>query len=70
MPRRATGAALGIVGISSYVAAGAQDVISGLLIDGSAADGVYNFLPVALFWLSACLVSFVLPVIGWKTLRK
>ena len=70
VPRRATGAALGIVGISSYVAAGAQDVISGLLIDGGSQDGVYDFLPVAIFWLSACLVSFVLPVIGWKTLKK
>ena len=70
VPRRATGAALGIVGISSYVAAGAQDVISGLLIDGGTSGAVYNFVPVAIFWLSSCLISFVLPVIGWKTLRK
>ncbi len=70
VPRRATGAALGIVGISSYVAAGAQDVISGLLIEGGTSGAVYDFVPVAIFWLSACLVSFVLPVVGWKTLRK
>ena len=70
VPRRATGAALGIVGISSYVAAGIQDVVSGLLIEGGSADGAYDFVPVTIFWLAACLVSFVLPVVGWKTLRK
>lgn len=70
VPRRATGAALGIVGISSYVAAGAQDVISGLLIQNGSAGGSYDFIPVTVFWLSACFVSFVLPVVGWKTLRK
>lgn len=35
VPRKATGAALGIVGISSYVAAGLQDITSGYLIQGS-----------------------------------
>ena len=33
VPRKATGAALGVVGIASYIAAGLQDVISGWLID-------------------------------------
>ncbi len=36
VPRKATGAALGIVGISSYFAAGIQDVASGYLIQGFA----------------------------------
>ena len=31
VPRKATGAALGIVGISSYVAAAIQDVVTGFL---------------------------------------
>ena len=70
VPRKATGAALGIVGISSYAAAGLQSVVSGLLIDGFAAEGVYNFRPVSLFWTVACLLAFTLPVIGWKYLRK
>ncbi|MBR1569504.1 MAG: MFS transporter [Bacteroidales bacterium] len=69
VPRKATGAALGIVGISSYAAAGAQSIVSGFLIDGNAADGVYNFLPVSVFWTAACFVAFVLPVVGWKYLR-
>ena len=70
VPRRATGAALGIVGVSSYAAAGLQSVASGLLIDGFASDGLYNFVPVSVFWIAACFRAFSLPVIGWKYLRR
>jgi len=70
VPRRATGAALGIVGIASYAAAGLQSVASGLLIDGNANDGIYNFIPVSIFWIAACFLAFSLPVIGWKYLKK
>ena len=35
VPRKATGAALGIVGCASYIAAGIQDVVSGYLIDSN-----------------------------------
>lgn len=73
VPRKATGAALGIVGISSYVAAAVQDIVSGYLIQGASAisasapsSDVYNFNPAAIFWMSACLLSFILPVLGWK----
>jgi len=70
VPRKATGAALGIVGISSYAAAGLQSIVSGFLIEGNAAEGVYNFGPVSIFWIIACLIAFILPVIGWKYLRN
>ena len=76
VPRKATGAALGIVGISSYVAAGIQDIASGYLIQGytetaaDMADAVYNFTPVSLFWLFAMLVAFVLPVVSWKMMKR
>ena len=76
VPRKATGAALGIVGISSYVAAGIQDIASGYLIEGNmqqaadVADAVYNFTPVSVFWLTAALVSFLLPVLNWKKMMK
>lgn len=70
VPRRATGAALGLVGIFSYVAAGIQDVASGILIDGHSTmvDGVrhYDFLPVCLFWLGASVLSFILPLFNKK----
>ena len=76
VPRKATGAALGIVGISSYVAAGIQDIVSGYLIQGyteGAADiseAVYNFTPVSIFWLFAMLIAFVLPVVTWKKMKQ
>ena len=73
VPRKATGAALGIVGISSYVAAGLQDITSGYLIQYNTVqvDGVdiYDFGPVSYFWLLAALVSFVLPVLNWKKMK-
>lgn len=70
VPRKATGAALGIVGVSSYAAAGLQSLVSGLLIDGNSIDGIYNFLPVSIFWIIACFIAFSLPVVGWRYLRK
>ncbi len=72
VPRKATGAALGIVGISSYVAAAVQDIVSGYLIQGGSAEmeqSVYDFTPVSIFWLSACLLSFVLPILGWNRMK-
>ena len=81
VPRKATGAALGIVGISSYMTIGVQNIVSGLLIDRFSVqkqvltDGVlqtvteYNFVPVAIFWLTAVLISFLLPVFNWKRLK-
>lgn len=74
VPRKATGAALGIVGISSYIAAGLQDITSGYLIQYNTAQvngaDVYDFGPVSYFWLAAALVSFVLPVLNWKKMKK
>lgn len=35
VPRKATGAALGIVGLASYAAAGLMNIVSGVLIDGN-----------------------------------
>ena len=63
VPRKATGAALGIVGISSYVAAAIQDVVTGYLIEGGA-DKAYDFTSAAIFWTAACVLSFVLPVLN------
>lgn len=74
VPRKATGAALGVVGISSYIAAGMQDITSGYLIQGymTQVDGVdvYDFGPVSWFWIVASIVAFVLPVLNWKKMKK
>ena len=73
VPRKATGAALGVVGISSYIAAGLQDIISGYLIEGFTVveNGVdvYDFGPVSYFWIVASVMSFVIPVVNWKKMK-
>ena len=78
VPRKATGAALGIVGISSYVAAGLQDITSGYLIQYNTTEvlnaageinKVYDFGPVLWFWVVAAVISFALPVLNWNKLR-
>lgn len=80
VPRKATGAALGVVGMASYVAAGIQDVVSGWLIDGNSTmieridettchmvqTTQYDFTPVAVFWVVASVISFLLPILNWK----
>lgn len=75
VPRRATGAALGIVGVASYIAAGLQDVISGWLIESNTtilADGSreYDFTLATLFWIAASVISFLLPLLNWRYGKK
>ncbi len=75
VPRQATGAAIGVVGIASYAAAGIQDLASGWLIDSHitlAADGAkhYDFGPVAAFWLSAAVLSFLLPLLNKRSTQR
>ena len=74
VPRKATGAALGIVGCASYIAAGIQDVVSGWLIDSNLTETVnelgevvkhYDFSQAAIFWIGASVVSFLLPILNW-----
>lgn len=72
VPRKATGAALGIVGLASYIAAGLMNIISGWLIDGNAVidsvtgEKVYDFTYVSMFWIGAAVVAFLLPILNWK----
>ena len=70
VPRKATGAALGVVGVFSYVGAGIQDIVSGWLINSniSIVDGVkqYDFSKAAIFWIAAAVISFLLPLLNKK----
>jgi len=70
VPRKATGAATGIIGISSYVAAGIQDVASGFIIQSGVKGDVYDFKAVSIFWLCVCLLSFIIPILGWSFMKK
>ena len=51
------------------MAAAIQDVVTGYLIEGGA-DKAYDFTAAAIFWTAACILSFVLPVLNWRSMMK
>ena len=73
-PKNASGAALGVVGVASYVGAGIQDIMSGLLIEGNKhlVNGVetYDFTYINYFWIGAALMSVLMTCIVWKAKPK
>lgn len=73
-PRNASGAALGIVGIASYIGAGLQDVMSGILIEGqkTVMNGVdtYDFTYINFFWIGAALLSVFFALMVWNVKSK
>jgi OPA family sugar phosphate sensor protein UhpC-like MFS transporter len=66
----ASGAALGAIGVASYIGAGVQDIISGRLINDAATivDGktIYNFDEAGILWIGATLVSLILATLVWN----
>jgi OPA family sugar phosphate sensor protein UhpC-like MFS transporter len=73
-PKKASGAALGVVGIASYIGAGVQDILSGNLIGDSKTmiEGVaaYDFSSIRYFWIGAAALSFILCASLWKKSKK
>lgn len=69
-PKKASGAALGVIGIASYIGAGIQDILSGSLIGDSKTmtDGIvaYDFSSIRYFWIGAAALSFILCASLWK----
>ncbi|RLQ21736.1 MFS transporter [Seongchinamella sediminis] len=77
-PKRVAGAAMGFIGIFSYVGAGMQDYISGRLISDSeialrfaTAQGetvvhFYDYSVPILFWVGASVVSLILATSLWR----
>ena len=74
VPRRASGAALGIIGIASYVGAGIQDIISGALLDKhkTVVDGIttHDYSVASVFWIAASVLSFLLVGVVWRKASK
>jgi len=69
-PKRAAGAAMGFIGVFSYIGAALQDQISGHLIENGVTivDGVrhYDFSSAILFWVGMSVVSFILATSLWR----
>lgn len=72
-PKNAAGAALGVVGVASYIGAGIQDIMSGWLIEGNKrvvnGSDVYDFTYINYFWIGAALMSVVLTLLVWNAKR-
>lgn len=70
-PKGAAGAAMGFIGIFSYLGAAIQEQVSGLLIQRgmTVVGGVrhYEFGPVIVFWIAASLVAALLPLVLWRS---
>lgn len=73
-PKKASGAALGVVGIASYIGAGLQDILSGHLIGDSktVTSGVaaYDFSSIQYFWIGAAGLSVVFCAMLWTAKKK
>lgn len=69
-PKRVAGAALGLIGVFSYLGAAIQENVSGLLIERGTTmvAGVrhYDFGPAILFWVGASVLSMLLAATLWK----
>ncbi|MGC6422625.1 MAG: MFS transporter [Flavobacteriaceae bacterium] len=68
--KKASGAALGMVGIMSYAAAGIQDIASGYLIEGNKLvlkdDITYDFSSITIFWIGSAALSVLFALLAWK----
>ena len=69
-PKKAAGAVMGMIGITSYFGAGLQDIISGYLMEHSKVltgnAWHYDFTSINLFWIGSSVLSFVLPLTVWN----
>lgn len=72
VPRKATGATMGIVGLMSYGGAAAQELVNGFLVDHSkiVVNGVvtYDFTTVTTFWIAsvAIMTALIVPTLWAK----
>jgi OPA family sugar phosphate sensor protein UhpC-like MFS transporter len=69
-PKKAAGAAMGFIGIFSYVGAAIQERISGILIDQGTTlvDGVrhYDFSIPVIYWIGSSIISLILAASLWR----
>jgi len=69
-PKRATGAAMGMIGLLSYFGAALQEMVSGYLINAhmTIVNGkkVYDFALAGDFWVGAAVASFLLAALVWN----
>lgn len=69
-PKRATGAAMGMIGLLSYFGAALQEMVSGYLINAhmTIVNGkkLYDFALAGDFWVGSAVLSFLLAALVWN----
>ncbi len=72
--KKASGAALGIIGMASYIGAAIQDLVSGFTIQDSKTitDGIasYDFSSVIWFWIGSAALSVFLTLLIWNAKKE
>ena len=70
-PNRVAGAAMGVIGVCSYIAAGIEEQVSGAMIQHGMhlvnGQHKYNFGPVICFWIGSSVLSLLLALSLWGT---
>lgn len=69
--KKATGAAMGVIGLFSYAGASLQEAVGGYLINarktvGPDGKALYDFFVVGNFWVAASVLALVLPLWVWN----
>lgn len=69
-PKKASGAVMGMIGITSYIGAGIQDIVSGYLMGHNkiVTNGIttYDFTLINLFWIGSSVLSCLLVLFVWN----
>ena len=70
-PKGATGAAMGFVGVFSYLGAAMQESVSATLISNNSQiindQRIYDFESAIIFWIGSSVLSLILATSLWKT---
>ena len=73
-PKGATGAAMGFVGVFSYLGAAMQESVSATLISNNSQiindQRIYDFESAIIFWIGSSVMSLILAASLWKTKVK
>jgi MFS transporter, OPA family, sugar phosphate sensor protein UhpC len=69
-PKKASGAVMGMIGVTSYFGAGIQDIVSGYLIEHNKVivNGIsmYNFSSINIFWIGSAILSTLMVLLVWN----
>lgn len=74
-PRKATGAAMGVIGLLAYGGSAAQDLVNGFLIDSAkvVVNGIttYHFETIIAFWIGsvAIMTLLIVPTLWAKKVK-